>query len=457
MELLSSIFTKTSDIILGFPLMIALIGTGLFLTIRLGFVQFRHLPRALKMIFLPPKDRTSTGDISHFQALMTALAATVGTGNIAGVGTAIFMGGPGAMFWMWITGLVGMATKYSEAVLAIKYRTVQPNGSIAGGPMFYIEKGLKSKKWALMFAFFTAVAAFGTGNMIQSNSVAEAVNGAFGVPNWMTGAAIAVLAGIVIIGGIKSIGKVTQVLVPVMIVFYMVLGLTAIAMNYTLLPIAVKSIFVHAFTGEAIFGGLVGAGIKQALRFGLSAGLLSNESGQGSSPIAAAAARTDHPVTQALVSMTQTFIDTLVVCSMTGIIIIMSQSMDGTTTAAKLTALSFNTLLGTSAGGLMISVALAVFAYSTILGWCYYGEIAMEYMFGLKVIGAFRVVFILFVFLGAIFKIELVWAFSYLMNALMAFPNLIALLFLSGELWKLHNEYFKTSRPEFNTLIEDAD
>jgi len=442
---------------LGFPLMIALIGTGVFLTVRLGFVQFRYMPRALKMIFAPPKDRSSTGDISHFQALMTALAATVGTGNIAGVGTAIFMGGPGALFWMWITGLVGMATKYSEAVLAIKYRTVQPNGSIAGGPMFYIEKGLKSKKWALMFAFFTAVAAFGTGNMIQSNSVAEAVNGAFGVPNWMTGTTIAVLAGIVIIGGIKSIGKVTQFLVPVMIVFYMVLGITAIAMNYTLLPIAVKSIFVHAFTGEAVFGGLVGAGIKQALRFGLSAGLLSNESGQGSSPIAAAAARTDHPVTQALVSMTQTFIDTLVVCSMTGIIIIMSQSMDGTTTGAKLTALSFNTLLGTNAGGLMISIALAVFAYSTILGWCYYGEIAMEYMFGLKVIGAFRVVFILFVFFGAVFRIELVWAFSYLMNALMAFPNLIALLFLSGELWKLHNEYFKTDRPEFNTLIEDAD
>ncbi|MFC1489807.1 alanine/glycine:cation symporter family protein [Candidatus Latescibacterota bacterium] len=456
MEMLSSLFTKTSDIILGFPLMIALIGTGLFLTVRLGFVQFRHLPRALKMIFIPPKDRTSTGDISHFQALMTALAATVGTGNIAGVGTAIFMGGPGALFWMWITGLVGMATKYSEAVLAVRYRTVQPNGSIAGGPMFYIEKGLKSRKWALLFAFFTAVAAFGIGNMIQSNSVAEAVNGAFGVPNWMTGAVIAVMAGIVIIGGIKTIGKVTQFLVPIMIVFYMGLCIITIAMNYTLLPIALKSIFIHAFTGEAVFGGLVGAGIKQALRFGLSAGLLSNESGQGSSPIAAAAAKTDHPVTQALISMTQTFIDTLVVCTMTGLVIIMSQSLDGSTTGVKLTALSFNTLLGTSTGGLMVAIALAVFAYSTLLGWCYYGEIAMEYMFGLKVIGYYRVVFILFIFLGAIFRIELVWAFSYLMNALMAFPNLIALLFLSGELAKLHNNYFKTKRPEFNTLIEDG-
>ena len=442
MEFVQTVLVKISDFLLGFPLMISLLGTGLFLTIRLGLVQFRHMPRALRMIFMPPKDKSSPGDISHFQALMTALAATVGTGNIAGVGTALFMGGPGAMVWMWATGLVGMATKYSEAVLAIRYRIVQPNGSIAGGPMHYIEQGLKSKKWALAFAIFTSIATFGTGNMIQSNSVAEAVNGAFGVPNWISGIVIAVLAGIVIIGGIKSIGKVTQILVPVMIVFYMIVGLTAVIMNFNLIPIAVKSIFVHAFTGEAIFGGLVGAGVKQALRFGLSAGLLSNESGQGSSPIAAAAARTDHPVTQALVSMTQTFIDTLVVCSMTGIIIIMSQSLDGSTTGAKLTALSFNTLLGSGIGSFIIAIALAVFAYSTILGWCYYGEIAMEYIFGISVIPYYRVVFILFVFLGTIFKLELVWTFSYVMNSLMAFPNLIALLFLSGEIWRLHKEYF---------------
>ena len=450
MELIHAFLTKISDLLWGLPLMIALIGTGLYLTFKLGFVQFRHMPRALRMIFLPPHDEKSTGDISHFQALMTALAATVGTGNIAGVGTAVAMGGPGALFWMWITGLVGMATKYSEAVLAIRYRSVQPNGTVAGGPMYYIEKGLKSKKLALVFAFCTSIAAFGTGNMIQSNSVAEAVNGAFGVPNWISGFIIAFLAGIVIIGGIKSIGKVTQVLVPIMIVFYMVAGLTAVFMNLNLLPAAVKVIFVHAFTGEAVFGGLVGAGIKEAMRFGLARGLLSNESGQGSSPIAAAAARTDHPVTQALVSMTQTFIDTMVVCSMTGFIIIMSQSLDGELTGARLTASAFNTLLGSdTTGGLVTTLGLAVFAYSTVLGWSYYGEIAMEYIFGLSVIKYYRIIFVSFVFFGAIIKLETVWTFSDVMNALMALPNLLALVLMGGEIRKIHLDYFIGGKREY--------
>ena len=451
MELIHVLLTKISDFLWGLPLMIALIGTGLYLTINLGFVQFRHMPRALRMIFLPPHDEKSTGDISHFQALMTALAATVGTGNIAGVGTAVAMGGPGALFWMWVTGLVGMATKYSEAVLAIRYRTVQPNGTVAGGPMYYIEKGLKSRKLALVFALATSIAAFGTGNMIQSNSVAEAVNEAFGVPNWISGFFIAFLAGIVIIGGIKSIGRVTQVLVPIMIVFYMVAGLTAIVLNIELLPAAVKVIFVHAFTGQAVFGGLVGAGIKEAMRFGLARGLLSNESGQGSSPIAAAAARTDHPVTQALVSMTQTFIDTLVVCSMTGFIIIMSQSLDGNLTGARLTQAAFNTLLGSDmAGGLVTSLGLAVFAYSTVLGWSYYGEIAMEYLFGLSIIKYYRIIFVVFIFFGAIIKLETVWTFSDVMNALMALPNLLALVLMGNEIRKIHLDYFIGGKKEYS-------
>ncbi|MFC1512229.1 alanine/glycine:cation symporter family protein [Candidatus Latescibacterota bacterium] len=446
MELIHTILVKISDFLWGIPLLVTLIGTGLYLTFILGFVQFRYLFKALKMVFMPPKDKTHPGDISHFQALMTALAATVGTGNIAGVAIAIAMGGPGAMFWMWMTGMVGMATKYSEAVLGIRYRIILPNGSIAGGPMYYIEKGLKSKAWALSFAIFTSIAAFGTGNMIQSNSVAEAINGAFGISNYICGFILAFLAGVVIIGGIKSIGRVTQVLVPVMIVCYMVVGLTAILMNLELFPAAALSIFSHAFTGEAVFGGFVGVGIKQALRFGLAQGLLSNESGLGSSPIAAAAARTDHPVTQALISMTQTFIDTIVVCSMTGFIIIMSHSSDGITTGAKLTALSFNTLLNTDIGSLLIALGLSVFAYSTILGWSYYGEIAMEYIFGLKVIKYYRIIFVTFVFLGSIVRLEMVWTFSYVMNALMALPNLIALLFLSGEVKRLHKEYIgKTS------------
>jgi len=374
---------------------------------------------------------------------MTALAATVGTGNIAGVGTAIAMGGPGGMFWMWVTGLVGMATKYSEAVLAIRYRTIEPNGTVAGGPMFYIEKGLKSRRWALIFAFCASVAAFGTGNMIQSNSVAEAIHGAFGVPNWVTGLVIAFFAGIVIIGGIKSIGRVTQVFVPIMIAFYMIAGLIAVFMNLHLFPIALKAIFIHAFTGKAVFGGVVGAGVKEAMRYGLARGLLSNESGQGSSPIAAAAARTDHPVTQALVSMTQTFIDTMVVCSMTGFVIVMSNSI-GTETGAKLTALSFDTLLGSAAvGNLVTAIGLAIFAYSTVLGWSYYGEISMEYMFGLSVIRYYRMVFVMFVFFGAIIRLETVWAFADVMNAFMALPNLIALVFLGNEIRKIHQDYFK--------------
>ncbi len=425
--------------------MVLLIGTGLYLTTTLGFVQFRHLFRALRMIFLPPKDDKSPGDITHFQALMTALAATVGTGNIAGVGTAVAMGGPGALFWMWVTGIVGMATKYSEAILAIRYRVVQKNGSSAGGPMYYIERGLGSRWLAMAFAIATSIATFGTGNMIQSNSVAEAINGAFGVPNWITGLIITVCAGVVLLGGIKSIGRVTQILVPIMIFFYMIAGLSAVGMNLNLLPQTLKAIFVHAFTGQAVFGGVVGAGIKEAMRFGLARGLLSNESGQGSSPIAAAAARTDHPVTQALVSMTQTFIDTLVVCSMTGFIIIMSQSMDGELTGARLTAEAFNTLLGGGIGSYLTAIALAVFAYSTLLGWSYYGEIAIEYIFGISVMKYYRMVFIAFIFIGAVMQLETVWLFTDVMNALMALPNLLALLFLGREIKRIHDDYFSNT------------
>ncbi len=451
MQFIHAVLTSISNFLWGIPLMIALIGTGLYLSSILGWVQFRHLFRALRMIFMPPHDDASPGDISHFQALMTALAATVGTGNIAGVATAVATGGPGAMFWMWITGLVGMATKYSEAVLAIRYRTVQSDGSAAGGPMFYIERGLKSKWLAVAFAVFASVAAFGTGNMIQSNSVAEAINGAFGVPNWITGLIIAFFAGAVILGGIKSIGRVTQVLVPVMIVFYLLAGMSAIILNIGLLPVTIKTIFMHAFTGQAVFGGLVGAGVKEAMRFGLARGLLSNESGQGSSPIAAAAARTDHPVTQALVSMTQTFIDTLVVCSMTGFVIIMSQTMDGDLTGPKLTAASFNVLLNSSIGDYLTAIALAVFAYSTILGWSYYGEISIEYIFGLSFIKFYRIVFIAFVFIGAVTRLETVWTFSDVMNALMALPNLLALVLLGREVKKIHRDYFAKTPIEQKT------
>lgn len=442
MDAIVVVLTRVSDLLWGPPLLVALLGTGTLLTIRLGAVQLRHLPLALRMVFMPPRDKTCPGEITHFQALMTALAATVGTGNIAGVGIAIAMGGPGAMLWMWATGLLGMATKYAEAVLAVRYRVVHDDGTVSGGPMYYIEKGLGHKGWASGFAVCAAVAAFGIGNMIQSNSVAEALNGAFGWPHWITGLVIAITAGLVMLGGIRSIARATQVLVPVMIVTYVGAGLTAILMNLDQVPLVFEAIVTHAFTGQAIYGGITGAGVRQALRRGLASGLLSNESGMGSSPIAAAAARTGHPVTQALVSMTQTFIDTLLVCSITGFVIIISGAGAGGETGSKLTAEAFNTLLGGGSGSLITALGLSLFAFSTILGWSYYGEKAVEYLFGPSSIHPYRRVFVVMVFVGTVLKLEVVWRFSDIMNALMALPNLLALVMLSGEIRRLHREYF---------------
>ncbi|MDP2983877.1 MAG: sodium:alanine symporter family protein [Candidatus Latescibacter sp.] len=457
MESVNTFLVNFSNFLWGFPLIVPLIGTGLYLTLRLGFVQFIHLPRALKMIFFPPKDEKGQGEISHFQALMTALAATVGTGNIAGVATAIAMGGPGAMFWMWVTGLLGMASKYSEAVLALHYRDVHADGTVAGGPMYYIAKGVKSKMLAVAFAVFTAIAAFGIGNMVQSNSTAEAINGAFGVPNWITGIVITILAAMVLIGGIKSIGRVTQVFVPVMIIFFMTGGFIAVIMNLSLLPFAVKTIFVHAFTGEAVWGGVAGHGVREAMRYGLARGLFSNESGLGSAPIAAAAARTDHPVTQALISMTQTFIDTLVVCSMTGVIIVMADVADGSLTGAKLSAASFNHLFGSNIGGVVSAVSLALFAYSTVLGWCYYGEKAIEYLFGSAHMKTYRTVYVGFVFIGSVVKLESVWCFADIMNGFMALPNLFALVFLAGTIKALQKDYFDRFLPETERAVKKAE
>ncbi len=448
MDQVHDLLVAVSDFLWGFPLIVALIGTGLFLTIRLGFIQFRHLPLALKMVVFPPKDEAGQGEISHFQALMTALAATVGTGNIAGVATAIAMGGPGALVWMWVTGLLGMASKYSEALLALAYREIHPDGTVAGGPMYYILKGVKSRPLAVAFAVFTAVAAFGIGNMVQSNSTAEALNAAFGVPNWITGAALFIFSALVLVGGIKSIGRVTQIFVPVMIFFYVGIGIVAVATHLELLPGALKLIFAHAFTGEAVFGGIAGHGIREAMRYGLARGLFSNESGLGSAPIAAAAAKTNHPVTQALISMTQTFIDTLLVCSMTGIVIVMANVGDGSLTGAKLSAASFDSLLFPGVGSVVSATALALFAYSTVLGWCYYGEKAVEFLMGTGSIKYYRCLYVVFVFIGAVTQLESVWCFADIMNGLMALPNLFALVFLSGTIAAQQKDFFKRFLPE---------
>jgi len=426
----------------GLPLIILLVGTGLWLTIRLRGLQFRKLWYSLYLALVKRKDEgDQEGDITHFQALMTALSATVGTGNIAGVATAIAAGGPGALFWMWITGLVGMATKYSEAVLAVKYRITDEEGTMSGGPMYYISRGLGWKWLGTLFALFASIAAFGIGNLVQSNSIAAAVQATFGVPLYVTGIVLVIGAGLVIFGGIKNIGRVTGVLVPVMIVFYMGGALIILLINITAIPAAFALIFECAFSPTAASGGFLGAGVMMAIRLGVSRGIFSNESGLGSAAIAAAAAQTKHSVTQGLVSMTQTFIDTLVVCTMTGLVLIITGAWNSGNTGAALTSSAFQT--GMPGGAIIVTVGLILFAFSTILGWSYYGEKSFEYLLGEKAVKPYRLVFVICVGFGAVMKLEVVWALADLFNRLMAFPNLIGLLALTPIIVSETRDYFK--------------
>jgi alanine or glycine:cation symporter, AGCS family len=443
----------------GWPLLILLVGTGFYLTFLLRGLQFRELKHALYLALIRRKEAGGEGDISHFQALMTALAATVGTGNIAGVATAIAIGGPGALFWMWITGLVGMATKYAEAVLGVRYRVTDARGEMSGGPMYYLSNGIGGTLGKLlggMFALFAAIAAFGIGNMVQSNSVADAMRQSFNVDPFWTGAVLAVLAGLVILGGIKSIGRFTGFFVPIMIVFYIVGGLIVLAINWRGIPAIFTYVLQDAFSPAAPVGGFAGATLMMAIRMGVARGVFSNESGLGTGGIAAAAAQTKQPVTQALVSMTQTFIDTIIVCTITGFAIIATGAwmrIDEVTGAgysgAPLTIHAFSTGLPGEWGGYIVSVGLALFAFSTLLGWSYYGERNMEYLFGTRVILPYRIVFIIAIFLGSfvltlpdVRGFELVWDFADVMNGLMAFPNLIGLLLLSGVVARETRAYF---------------
>lgn len=439
------ILTAIRDFIWGLPLIVLLVGTGIFLTVRLRGLQIRGLFYSLYLAFFKRKeDDEQEGDISHFQALMTALAATVGTGNIVGVGIAISTGGPGALFWMWITGIFGMATKYSEAVLAIKYREVDKFGTMSGGPMYYISKGLGWKWLGTLFAIFAFIAAFGIGNMVQSNSVADGVKALFGIPNWVTGIILATFTAMVILGGIKSIAKVTQILVPFMIIIYITAASVILLMKISVIPQIFVLIFKHAFTPTAAVGGFLGATVMHAMRMGVSKGVFSNESGLGSAPIAAAAAKTPNPVKQALVSMTQTFIDTLVVCTMTGLVLIMSGlwTYGPELKGAKLTAMAFGKFLPGGVGEFIVTLTLIFFAYSTILGWCYYGEKSIEYIFKERAVKIYRVVFVIFVAVGTFLKLETVWRLSDIMNGLMAFPNLVGLVGLSAIIVSETNKYF---------------
>lgn len=419
-------------------MLVLLVGTGIFLTFRLGFWQFKMLPYALKLAF-SKSDSNEEGDISHFSALMTALAATIGTGNIAGVATAIAAGGPGAVFWMWITALVGMATKYGEAIVAVKYRIVNENGEMSGGPMFALERGLKMKWLGVLFALFGALAAFGIGNMVQANSVADAINLTFGVPKIITGIILAAVTAFVVLGGIKSIGRVADVLVPVMAVFYILAALVILIINAAGIPEAFSLILSNAFSPAAATGGFVGATVKLAIQKGVSRGVFSNEAGLGSAPIAAAAAKTDIPAKQALVSMTGTFIDTIVVCSMTALCILTTGAwkiIDPATgkglTAVALTKQAFSTGLPGTWGGLIVSIGIIFFAYSTILGWAYYGEKCAEYLAGVKIVKPYRYLWVIFVVIGSAMQLGTVWTIADILNALMAFPNLVCLLGLSG-------------------------
>ncbi|MBU9675001.1 sodium:alanine symporter family protein [Planococcus sp. CP5-4] len=429
MEALTEFLGTISGYVWGPPLLILLVGTGIFLTVRLGLLQLRLLPYALKLTFSKNPDKDAQGDISHFQALSTAMAATVGTGNIVGVATAVILGGPGAVFWMWFSAFFGMATKYGEAVLAVKYRIVDPKGQMAGGPMYYLEHGLKQKWLAVLFAIFGSIAAFGIGNGTQSNSVASVVRDTFSVPTWVTGIILTIFAAVVIIGGIKTIGKVTAFFVPFMALFYIIAGIIIMILNMDLIPTAIGTIFSAAFTGEAAVGGAIGA----AIRYGVARGVFSNEAGLGSAPIAAAAAKTDMPGRQALVSMTQVLFDTLIICSITGITIVMSGLyLDESLEGAALTTAAFEQFLG-GAGPIIVAVGLIFFASSTIIGWSYYGEKCFQYLFkNPNLLIVYRIAFVTMVFVGATVSLDVVWTFSDVMNGLMAFPNLIGLLGLSG-------------------------
>ena len=441
METFEALVGKVGAFAWGPPMLILLVGTGFWLTISLRGLQFTKLGHALYLALIKRKEEgDEPGDISHFQALMTALSATVGTGNIAGVATAIAIGGPGALFWMWITGLVGMATKYAEAVLAVKYRVVDENGEMSGGPMYYISKGLNLPWLGAVFAIFASVAAFGIGNMVQSNSVADAVQATFHIPTWATGLVLMVCTAAVVLGGIKSIGRVTSVLVPVMIFFYMAAAIYIILIHIGEVPSALVFIVKQAFNPTAAVGGFAGATIMLAIRMGVARGVFSNESGLGSAPIAAAAARTKHPVTQALVSMTQTFIDTLVVCTMTGLVLILTGTWSNGETGAKLTTIAFQSAM--PGGALIVTIGIVLFAYSTMLGWCYYGEKSIEYLFGVKSILPYRLLFIALIGVGAIAKLSLVWNISDTLNGLMAIPNLIALIMLTPVIVAETKQYF---------------
>ena len=443
MEAIENAVTYLNGIVWGPPMLILIGATGAFLMIGLRFQPLRKIPAAFSLLL---RKSGGEGDISPFQALMTALAATVGTGNIAGVATAIFLGGPGALFYMWLIALVGMATKYAEAVCALTYRETDELGNHVGGPMYYIKNGVGPKfpllasVLAPAFAIFTAIAGFGIGNSVQANSVAHALDVNFSVPPLYSGLVMMAIVGLVLIGGIRRIADVASTLVPTMVVLYMGAGTIVLMLNAAAIPDALALVFDSAFQPVAAAGGFAGASVAAALRFGIARGVFSNEAGLGSAPIAHAAARSTDPVQQGLIAMLGTFIDTIIVCTMTGLVILTSGVWTSGATGAELTSAGFAQTLGY--GQEIVAISLALFAFTTILGWSYYGERAVEYLFGIKAITPYRVVWILAIPVGALAQLDFVWLLADTLNALMAIPNLIALIILAPVVFQATRDYW---------------
>jgi AGCS family alanine or glycine:cation symporter len=447
MEFFMELNSKLNSLVWGPPMLVLIVGTGVYLTTRINFMSITKIGYVLKNTLLKMFDKSTVGEgeITPFQAVATALAATIGTGNIAGVATAIALGGPGAVFWMWLSAIFGMATKYGEVVLAIKYREKTPDGRFVGGPMYYIRNGLNLKWLAAIFALFGALAAFGIGNMTQANSVAAVLESNFGVNKWISGIIVAAATAAVVLGGLKRIVQVTEKLVPFMAAFYVLGGIIILVTNAARIPAAFGLIFSQAFTGTAAVGGFAGSTIMMAARYGVARGVFSNEAGLGSAPIAHAAATTDNPVRQGLWGIFEVFMDTIVVCSITALSIMVTGVWQTGETGAALSALAFDTAIP-GIGGSIVAVGVLLFAYSTIISWEYYGERCAEYLLGSKVILPYRILFIPFIVIGAIGGLVTIWDIADTLNGLMAIPNLIGVLGLSGVIIKLTKEYFSKEK-----------
>ncbi len=438
---MSELLDRASSILWGPVTISLLVGTGIYITFLVGGIQMRRLVYAFRLLSGRYDNPGDKGEITHFQALSAALSATIGTGNIAGVGTAIAVGGPGAVFWMWVTAFFGMALKYGECLLSLRFRVVHENGTVSAGPMYYLERGLGQRWLGMLFALFAATASFGIGNMVQANSVAEPVRTYLGIPKIVTGLVIGSLVFAVIVGGIKRIGRVASRLVPFMSLFYILGALAVIFANIDKVPAALAVILHDAFTGSAAAGGFAGSAMAQAVRMGVSRGVFSNEAGLGSAPIAHGAARTEEPVREGLVAMLGPFIDTIVICTMTALVIVLTGAYETGLTGADLTAKAFNTGMPVK-GGYVVAFGIVIFAFSTAISWSYYGDRSVEYLFGSGAVTPYRIIYCLLLPVGASVELNLVWTISDIFNALMAWPNLIALILLSGVIRQSTREYF---------------